>query len=111
MFNIVQESMNARGLYWFKLGMDKLVDVTGSCQTQTLYLTQSVGVLENSSGEASYLLVQLFPFSLTIGPGLLGLGSWASVSLTWPGLLCLHHEGPASPQGYTVSRGIQLQGC
>lgn len=81
--------------------MDKLVDITWIYKnfvgfmifsvpnTQILYLTQNVGVLEKSSGEASNMLVHLSHFSLTTSPGPLGLGSWPSIPLTWPGL-CLH---------------------
>lgn len=75
--------------------------------TQTPYLTQSVGVLEKGSGEASYIFAQLFHFSLTIGPGQLAKHpselTWAALPAPW--------KGPVSPQGCTVSCGIQLQGC
>lgn len=106
MFNTLQESMNARGLYWFKLEMSKLVDVTGSCQTHRQHTWYKVlqswkraqekphtFLLSSSPSALGYssFAHHLHHSSLTIGRGLLGLGScWPRAPLTWPGLPCLH---------------------
>lgn len=114
MFNILQESMNARGLYWFKLGMNKLVDVTGSCQTDREHndtkcwspgkrlgrsLIHAGSALHHQPWATSALLTIFTTFP---SPSAVGSWDWAAGQESlWPGLGCsaCPLEGPCFPPG------------
>lgn len=71
---------------WFKLGMDKLVDVTGSCQTHRHHTWHKVLEPWKRAWEKHHISL----LSTSTFPSSLALGSWPSTPLTWPGLLCLY---------------------
>lgn len=107
-----RKAMNARGLYWFKLGMDKFVGATGSCQThrhctwlKVLKSREGLGRSLIHTCSALPLFPDHWPWATWSGqlakcPSDL---AWAALPASW--------KGPLSPQGYTLSCGTQLQGC
>lgn len=78
---------NARGLYWFKLGMDKLVGVTGSCQTHR-HCT-CLKVLESCKRALKKPHTCLLSSSTFPSPSALGYWDWATGQApVWPDLGC-----------------------
>lgn len=108
-----QENMGARGLYWFKLGTDKLMGLTKGYQTYRnhTWLRKSCSLANGLWGShihghsALLLLPQQIPWATGTGqlakcPSDL---TWAALTAPW--------QGPLSPGGYIGSPSMQLQGC